>query len=178
MPISDTNLKKLKKLNIQIQIIKNGFDLTNISKFLPEIENNKNDDVKCYILGDKRYKSKIKNSLVFQNHVKWMIETNFNNVSEVISSDRQFLDKLSEEKKNKQDRFNPFLEKIEEFKSSVSWMTNEEIAGFLMAAEEMQEMKIFPETEENIYNAFLKTVMLYIPDKKRAEEAIKIYLKQ
>ena len=47
----------------------------------------------------------------------------------------------------------------------------------LMAVDDMEGMKIFPVTNENIYKVFLKTVMSYIQDEETAKAAINFYLK-
>ena len=56
-------------------------------------------------------------------------------------------------------------------------LTPEDMAAVLMAVDDMEGMKIFPVTNENIYKVFLKTVMSYIQDEETAKAAINFYLK-
>ena len=56
-------------------------------------------------------------------------------------------------------------------------LTPEDMAAVLMAVDDMEGMKIFPVTNENIYKVFLKTVMSYIQDEETVKAAINFYLK-
>ena len=54
-------------------------------------------------------------------------------------------------------------------------ITEEDAIGVLMAAEELQEMKIFPYTPQNVYDAFLKLTYTYVQDEDIAKKAVDVY---
>ena len=55
-------------------------------------------------------------------------------------------------------------------------ISDSDIAGVYMAAEELDTMKVFPATEDNVYKAFLRVTEQYIPDSDRAKKAVDYYL--
>ena len=112
--------------------------------------------------------------------LKWKFIKKYHSEDEVMKAEKiGFPQKVTEGVKRTDVKKSKLSQSIDEMleDDEEKKLTPEDIAAVLMAVDDMEGMKIFPVTNENIYKVFLKTVMSYIQDEETAKAAINFYLK-
>ena len=131
---------------------------------------------RCYIIGSETFQKAIQKT-IRDAGLKWQCITRFKNEDEVMKEEHVSFPKdvkegvktTSQQSKTKK-----------EYETSLDFFKRYEIAeedaiGVLMAAEELQEMKIFPYTPQNVYDAFLKLTYTYVQNEDIAKKAVDVY---
>lgn len=126
---------------------------------------------KCYVVGPPEFQDKVKKTAK-NNNVKWQI-ISCSSESEMMEKEKiSFPEEAKEEKKEGGNgEIRGILDKYKNCGISES-----EIAGIMMTAEDISESRIFPDTFENRCSALLKTAETYIPDPERAKAAAAWYV--
>lgn len=168
---------KLRNIGIYLFTAKNSEDIQQYrkdNKFKHSIK-------KFYIVGSHEYCKKMFNQIndIAKSQKAKCIQFSDKSIDEVMKKEGlTFPEVVSEfDKKNKLDKSkSEFDNIIEKFKDS--GLTDAEIMGAMMAADELEEMKIFPNTYKNTYDAFIKLASTYILDDERAKIAADIFLEK
>ena len=156
---------KMQGTGIKMYTVRTTLDLTHIK----EVKDGKVGMCRCYIIGSDKFCDMVENNLKPRD-LKWKFIKKYHSEDEVMKAEKiGFPQKVTEGVKKTDVKM---LEDDEEKK-----LTPEDMAAVLMAVDDMEGMKIFPVTNENIYKVFLKTVMSYIQDEETAKAAINFYLK-
>lgn len=130
---------------------------------------------RCYIIGSETFQKAIQKT-IRDAGLKWQCITKFGNEDEVMKEEHVSFPKDVKEgvKTTSQQSKKEYETNLDFFKRYE--ITEEDAIGVLMAAEELQEMKIFPCTPQNIYDAFLKLTYTYVQDEDVAKKAVDVYL--
>lgn len=130
---------------------------------------------RCYIIGSETFQKAIQKT-IRDAGLKWQCITKFENEDEVMREEHVSFPKEVKEgvKTTSQQSKKEYETNLDFFKRYE--ITEEDAIGVLMAAEELQEMKIFPCTPQNIYDAFLKLTYTYVQDEDVAKKAVDVYL--
>ena len=131
---------------------------------------------KCYVIGTDAFKKNIQKKN-FQKTFGWKCFFNCATESDVLNIENIHFPKGVKETSKKTPRHSFFTnEEARITQMRQNGISDEDIAGVLLAVDELNDMKIFPATKENIYAAFLKLVESYIADKETAKKATDEYL--
>ena len=130
---------------------------------------------RCYIIGSETFQKAIQKT-IRDAGLKWQCITKFGNEDEVMKEEHVSFPKDVKEgvKTTSQQSKKEYETNLDFFKRYE--ITEEDAIGVLMAAEELQEMKRFPCTPQNIYDAFLKLTYTYVQDEDVAKKAVDVYL--
>ena len=130
---------------------------------------------RCYSIGSETFQKAIQKT-IRDAGLKWQCITKFGNEDEVMKEEHVSFPKDVKEgvKTTSQQSKKEYETNLDFFKRYE--ITEEDAIGVLMAAEELQEMKIFPCTPQNIYDAFLKLTYTYVQDEDVAKKAVDVYL--
>ena len=90
---------------------------------------------------------------------------------------REFLKKVEESAKFKKKTMSKLQEEILNIKAIEPDLDEEDIACVIMAANEVEGMKIFPATPETKMKAFEKMVLMYTQDEEVTMKGVKAYLR-
>lgn len=161
---------KMQGAGIKMCILKKQSDINSIK----EIQHSEKRPCRCYIIGQKLFVDGVQKDIKKRN-LGWKCITNCNSEDDVMKEEHLSFQENVMEKTKKTTESSEVKNRINEFHSEK--LSEEEITGVLMAAEELEELKIFPATQENIYNALLKLTMTYIPDEGTAKMAVSHFLK-
>lgn len=134
---------------------------------------------RCYIIGSDKFCDMVENNLKPRD-LKWKFIKKYHSEDEVMKAEKiGFPQKVTEGVKKTDVKKSKLSQSIDEMleDDEEKKLTPEDMAAVLMAVDDMEGMKIFPVTNENIYKVFLKTVMSYIQDEETAKAAINFYLK-
>ena len=169
------NIQQLKNIGIYLFTAKNSEDIQNYKKKKAFVQSIKT----YYILGSQDFCRKMEKQIsdIAKSQKATYIKFPEKSIDDVMKKEKlNFPDVPSEsEKKDIVDKSKTETEKIIE-KFSDSGLSESDIMGVIMAAEELEEMQIFPNTDENIYNAFLKLAETYILNEQQAKKAVDIFL--
>lgn len=162
--------EKMQGAGIRMHVLKKQTDIKDIH----EMQNAEACPCRCYIIGSQVFVDGVQKNVKKRN-LGWKCITNCSNEDAVMRTEGMSFPKKVEEGTQKVSE-SEIKKMIREFHSDE--LDDEEIAGVLMAADELDELKIFPATYENIYDAFLKLTMRYIPDKESARKAVNHFFKR
>ena len=90
---------------------------------------------------------------------------------------REFLKKVEESAKFKKKTMSKLQEEILNIKAIEPDLDEEDIACVIMAANEVEGMKIFPATPETKMKAFEKMVLMYTQDEEVTMKGVEAYLR-
>ena len=90
---------------------------------------------------------------------------------------REFLKTVEESAKLKKKTMSKLQEEIINIKAIEPDLDEEDIACVIMAANEVEGMKIFPATPETKIKAFEKMVLMYTQDEEATMKGVKAYLR-
>ena len=155
---------KMQGTGIKMYTVRTTLDLTHIK----EVKDGKVGMCRCYIIGSDKFCDMVENNLKYHSEDEVMKAEKIGFPQKVTEG----VKKTDVKKSELSQSIDEMLEDDEEKK-----LTPEDMAAVLMAVDDMEGMKIFPVTNENIYKVFLKTVMSYIQDEETAKAAINFYLK-
>ena len=160
---------------IKMYTVRTTLDLTHIK----EVKDGKVGMCRCYIIGSDKFCDMVENNLKPRD-LKWKFIKKYHSEDEVMKAEKiVFPQKVTEGVKKTDVKKSELSQSIDEMleDDEEKKLTPEDMAAVLMAVDDMEGMKIFPVTNENIYKVFLKTVMSYIQDEETAKAAINFYLK-
>lgn len=166
---------KMQGTGIKMYIVRTTLDVANIK----EVKEGKAGACRCYIIGSDKFCDMVENNLKPRD-LKWQFIRKYHSEDEVMKAEKiVFPKKVTEGVKKTDAKKSELSQSIDEMleDDEEKKLTPEDMAAVLMAVDDMEGMKIFPVTNENIYKVFLKTVMSYIQDEETAKAAINFYLK-
>ena len=166
---------KMQGTGIKMYTVRTTLELTHIK----EVKDGKVGMCRCYIIGSDKFCDMVENNLKPRD-LKWKFIKKYHSEDEVMKAEKiGFPQKVTEGVKKTDVKKSELSQSIDEMleDDEEKKLTPEDMAAVLMAVDDMEGMKIFPVTNENIYKVFLKTVMSYIQDEETAKAAINFYLK-
>lgn len=166
---------KMQGTGIKMYIVRTTLDVAHIK----EVKEGKAGACRCYIIGSDKFCDMVESNLKPRD-LKWQFIRKYYSEDEVMKAEKiVFPKKVTEGVKKTDAKKSELSQSIDEMleDDEEKKLTPEDMAAVLMAVDDMEGMKIFPVTNENIYKVFLKTVMSYIQDEETAKAAINFYLK-
>lgn len=174
--------EKMQSAQIFMRILKNndslGQDVKNIDLVKSAIKFNKTGITYCYIVGSDEFTKTVK-SVIAERGLKWKINTECSNEDEAMKSMKiSFPKTVKTYTKIQNNKSNSLYDENTRLYDTARkhGISDEDIAGIIFAADELKTMRIFPETKENVYKAFLNIAQIYIQNKEVAQNAVEIYL--
>lgn len=161
--------EKMQGAGIKMYILKRQSDVKDIK----EVQNAGVRLCRCYIIGTPGFVDKIQKEIKKRN-LGWKCITNYSDEDSVMRAEGMSFPKKVEEGMQIVSE-SEVKKRIREFHSDD--LDEEEIAGVLLAADELESLKIFPNTPENQYNALVQLTMEYIQDETSAKNAVDAFLK-
>lgn len=130
----------------------------------------------CYIIGSSAFTENVKKVIEkMKRNLNWTCCAKYNNEDSIMSEQGiAFPVNESEVSKETKKEVSQIGEQIQRF--SCKDFSDEEIAGVLLAADDLEHLKIFPPTDENIYRAFVRMSKKYIQDEERAQKVVDFFL--
>lgn len=161
--------EKMQGAGIKMHILKRQSDVKDIK----EVQNAGVRLCRCYIIGTPGFVDKVQKEIKKRN-LGWKCITNYFDEDSVMRAEGMSFPKKVEEGMQIVSE-SEIKKRIREFHSDD--LDEEEIAGVLLAADELESLKIFPNTPENQYNALVQLTMEYIQDETSAKNAVDAFLK-
>lgn len=161
--------EKMQGAGIKMYILKRQSDVKDIK----EVQNAGVRLCRCYIIGTPGFVDKIQKEIKKRN-LGWKCITNYSDEDSVMRAEGMSFPKKVEEGMQIVSE-SEIKKRIREFHADD--LDEEEIAGVLLAADELESLKIFPNTPENQYNALVQLTMEYIQDETSAKNAVDAFLK-
>ena len=161
--------EKMQGAGIKMHILKRQSDVKDIK----EVQNAGVRLCRCYIIGTPGFVDKIQKEIKKRN-LGWKCITNYSDEDSVMRAEGMSFPKKVEEGMQIVSE-SEIKKRIREFHADD--LDEEEIAGVLLAADELESLKIFPNTPENQYNALVQLTMEYIQDETSAKNAVDAFLK-
>ena len=134
-------------------------------------------ECKCYIIGSRPFIKNVKKSFC-ECYPKAHILTDYENIDSIMEKEGIQFPKMStetaKEDKNiiKQSGLKAEIDKYENKN-----FTEDEIAAFFLAKDELNDMKIFPPTNDNKIKALIKITKEYLVNPDKAESIVEHCLK-
>ena len=152
---------KMQGIGIKMYILNNAAGLSSVR----ELKGKDAGPCHCYIIGKSpKYCESI--------------EKNCKNEDEIMKlENREFLKKVEESAKFKKKTMSKLQEEILNIKAIEPDLDEEDIACVIMAANEVEGMKIFPATPETKMKAFEKMVLMYTQDEEVTMKGVEAYLR-
>lgn len=165
---------KMQGIGIKMYILNNASGLSSVR----ELKGKDTGPCHCYIIGKSpKYCESIEKAIRI-NKTKWKIVKTCKNEDEIMKlENREFLKKVEESAKFKKKTMSKLQEEILNIKAIEPDLDEEDIACVIMAANEVEGMKIFPATPETIMKAFEKRVLMYTQDEEVTMKGVEAYLR-
>lgn len=165
---------KMQGIGIKMYIINNRAGVDGIH----EMRGKDSGPCHCYIIGKSPKYSETIEKAIRTYKVKWKIIRNCKNEDEIMNLEKkEFLKTVEESSKEKKKTRSKLQEEISDIKAIAPDLDEEDIACVIMAANEIEGMKIFPDASEIKKKAFGKMVLMYTQDDIVAEKGVEAYLK-
>lgn len=165
---------KMQGIGIKMYIINNRAGVDGIH----ELRGKDSGPCHCYIIGKSPKYSETIEKAIRTYKVKWKIIRNCKNEDEIMNLEKkEFLKTVEESSKEKKKTRFKLQEEISDIKAIAPDLDEEDIACVIMAANEIEGMKIFPDASEIKKKAFDKMVLMYTQDDIVAEKGVEAYLK-
>lgn len=177
-------IEKMQSIDVIMKILANDENVNKNIKELPVIKK----AVKarppalytCYIIGSDSFKNNV-HSAIEERGLRWKYNFDCSSEDEMMKNEHLSFPKmvtavLKEERTDKKSFKLKDEMSVLYTEAKKQGLSDEDFAGIIFAAEEVEEMKVFPNTKENIYKVFLKIAKEYIQDAETAENAVNIYL--
>lgn len=165
---------KMQGIGIKMYVLNNTSSINSVR----ELQGKDTGPCHCYILGKTSKYSETMEKAIRANKVKWKIIKNCNNEDDVMKLEKkEFLKTVEESSKFKKKTMSKLQEEIVKIKSLDPDLNEEDIACVIMAANEVEGMKIFPDTPETKMKAFEKMVLMYTQDEDISRKGVAAYLK-
>lgn len=165
---------KMQGIGIKMYILNNAAGLSSVR----ELKGKDAGPCHCYIIGKSpKYCESIEKTIRI-NKAKWKIVKTCKNEDEIMKlENREFLKKVEESAKFKKKTMSKLQEEILNIKAIEPDLDEEDIACVIMAANEVEGMKIFPATPETKMKAFEKMVLMYTQDEEVTMKGVEAYLR-
>lgn len=132
---------------------------------------------RCFIIGTDAFKNTV-SKIIRESGLKWNCQTRYKTEDEMMKAEHLSFPKAVEEQSKqpskaakKRTDLGAMFEKLQN-----AGLDGESAAGILLAADELEDYKIFPATPENLYRVFLRTASAYLQNEADAKKAVDIYL--
>lgn len=130
----------------------------------------------CYIIGSSAFTENVKKVIQkMKRNLNWTCCAKYDNEDSIMAAQGiTFPVNEPEISKETKKKLSQIGEQIQRF--SCKGFSDEEIAGVLLAADDLEHLKIFPPTDANIYCAFVRMTKQYIQDEVRAQKLVDFFL--
>lgn len=166
---------KYQSIKISCFILKNDEYLESEAESLIKLPvNQKSNLIDCYVIGTDGFKKRV--SKAVNKNTKWECITKYQSEDIWLKNMNLSFPKVVIEE-TKQAETSELVKKVHDMINDL-WkdFTDEEIVGILLAADDLQSMKIYPMTDQNLHDAFFKTACVYIHNETRALAAVDRFL--